>query len=130
MPDTNRGEPRVPGCTGRVCLAVMPCESPCDPPEPEVSRMPIIERTWLALSPGEPTTTNIVGDEADLADYREQNWIIQGPFVLEAQLQGAVDRIAVLEMALDMAANDAERFTVQQYVEMAERKIAAVYGGQ
>jgi hypothetical protein len=44
---------------------------------------------------------------------------------LEAQLAGTVDRVAVLEMALDMAADDAERFTAQEYVETPHASVGA-----
>jgi transcriptional regulator NrdR family protein len=38
---------------------------------------------------------------------------------LREQLRGAVDRMAVLEAALEMAASDSGRFTAEGYVERA-----------
>jgi hypothetical protein len=63
-------------------------------------------------------------------DYTERDrWREAVRIVLRvARHQALVDRAHLLQMALEMAADDADRLTAQEYIEMAEAKFVNFYG--
>jgi len=89
-------------------------------------------RHWIVDRPGEAGTFEeiTITDERNVQACREAGWRVQGPFVLEAQLAGAVDVLrALARMPLTATGKDFDTLVAAARAMLPEYSDSPV-GGQ